>query len=29
MSRLDILFMVSMIGCVGLAGALTLSLFAP
>jgi hypothetical protein len=29
MSRLDILFILSMTGCVGLVGALTFSLFAP
>jgi hypothetical protein len=29
MSRLDILFIVSMAGCIGLVGALSFSLFAP
>jgi hypothetical protein len=29
MSRLDILFIVSMMGCVGLMGCLTFALFAP
>jgi hypothetical protein len=29
MSRLDILFILSMMGCVGLVGALTFTLFAP